>query len=418
MPESTTHIIHRINLRVQVSSESEGRRWLEQSGLELQAQWLPLIEGLLDRYAVRHRHVRIDQLSVTVPFGKLGDDWMELAIPELSRQIESALQTNVQQETGADNSLSEQQHGLELFFYFLEHGVLPWCAPTGYALNSEDIIEALMRETQQNKRRLLTLLRSKELAVYRLIRQTDIGLQRKLARILLPDNVYKEWRNRGDIEQRVWIQLWTQLRTQDVSEILPNPVGLPPLPVAARTGDELNAPDSPSMDQAYTSEALVVPHAGLLLLHPFLPQLFSNLGWLQGDNFADATTQELAIHLLHYMAGGAAQEPEFRMVFEKFLCGCPPSFPIHRQVVLTDHVKEEAMSLLHSVIEHWRALKNTSVAGLQEGFLQRSGKLDPKGAEVIVERSGIDVLLDQLPWGIGTIKLPWLPQLLHVSWLS
>lgn len=419
MPANTTHIIHRINLKVHVASESEGRRWLEQSGRELQAQWLPLIEDLLDQYAVPHRHVRIDRLSVTVPFGESGDDWMEHVMPELSRQIERVLQANVKQETGADNSLPEQQHGLELFFYFLEHGVLPWYAPSGHDLNSADIIEALMREAQQNKERLLTLLRSNELVAYRLARQTDILLQRYLAGILLPINVYKEINSRADTAGHLWAQLWVQLRTQDVSDIsLPQQVGLAPLPGVARRGDELTAPDPQSMGQVYASEALVVPNAGLLLLHPFLPRLFSNLGWLRGDNFTDATAQELAIHLLHYMAGGGAQEPEFRMIFEKFLCGCSPTFPIHRQVVLTVHAKEEATHLLGSVIEHWEALKNTSVAGLQEGFLQRSGKLDPKGREVIVEESGIDILLDQLPWGVGTIKLPWLPELLHVRWLS
>ena len=33
-----------------------------------------------------------------------------------------------------------------------------------------------------------------------------------------------------------------------------------------------------------------------------------------------------------------------------------------------------------------------------------------------MERKAIDILLDQLPWGIGMIPLPWMPQMLHVEW--
>ncbi|MEO1401775.1 MAG: contractile injection system tape measure protein [Cyanobacteria bacterium J06635_1] len=33
-----------------------------------------------------------------------------------------------------------------------------------------------------------------------------------------------------------------------------------------------------------------------------------------------------------------------------------------------------------------------------------------------IERETYDILLDQLPWSIRVVKLPWMPKLLYVEW--
>jgi hypothetical protein len=88
-------------------------------------------------------------------------------------------------------------------------------------------------------------------------------------------------------------------------------------------------------------------------------------------------------------------------------------------VVLDDFCKEEANNLLQSVVEHWSILKNTSVAGLQESFLQRNGKLLFKEHEwnLQVEQRPYDMLLQNLPWNISMIKLSWMPHLLRTEWV-
>ena len=74
--------------------------------------------------------------------------------------------------------------------------------------------------------------------------------------------------------------------------------------------------------------------------------------------------------------------------------------------------------MLEAVIEQWPVLKNTSIAGLREAFLQRNGKLFSKNDKLHlqVEASTLDVLLDQLPWNLSMIKLPWMKGLLRVDW--
>jgi hypothetical protein len=85
---------------------------------------------------------------------------------------------------------------------------------------------------------------------------------------------------------------------------------------------------------------------------------------------------------------------------------------------LSWETKAACDELLSEVIRHWSQLKNTSIAALRETFLWRNGKLTrtDHGWLLHVERKGVDILLGSLPWGIGTIKLPWTNDKLFVEW--
>ena len=80
--------------------------------------------------------------------------------------------------------------------------------------------------------------------------------------------------------------------------------------------------------------------------------------------------------------------------------------------------REEAETVLQAAISHWQALKNTSINGLRSSFLLRQGLVREveNGWRLRVERKPFDILLDQLPWGIGIIKLPWMEEILWVEW--
>ena len=56
--------------------------------------------------------------------------------------------------------------------------------------------------------------------------------------------------------------------------------------------------------------------------------------------------------------------------------------------------------------------------GLRSSFLEREGRLSEgeQGWQLQVQRVGFDVLLDQLPWGIGCVSLPWMNRPLFVEW--
>ena len=163
---------------------------------------------------------------------------------------------------------------------------------------------------------------------------------------------------------------------------------------------------------------ILIPDAGLVLLHPFLPRLFEHCHWLDENEFVNDEARNRAVYLLHYLAAGNEDAPEYVLMLPKLLCGIPTEWPLEPALPLTDAEKACCDEMLIQVIAHWTALRNTSPAGLREAFLWRQAKLFSKGEEwrIEVHRKTADILLNHLPWGFSMIKFSWMPRLLSVSW--
>jgi hypothetical protein len=171
-------------------------------------------------------------------------------------------------------------------------------------------------------------------------------------------------------------------------------------------------------DEQIPEEGILIPHAGVVLVHPFLATFFSRLGLLDGKTFKDLDARQQAIYLVHYLATGERTAPEYELVLPKMLCGYALEMPLPGDILLTDEACAEGDLLLRNVVQRWEKLKNSSVDALREGFLQRNGKLYNRNDRLSlqVEASSIDVLLDFLPWNLGLVKLPWLKEMLYVEW--
>ena len=161
-----------------------------------------------------------------------------------------------------------------------------------------------------------------------------------------------------------------------------------------------------------------VNNAGLVLLHPFLSTLFEKLGLTQTNEWVNGHAQQKAILLTHFLVFGELEMEENQMVLNKILCGLPIEEVVNTQLVLEIEDKEKCQSLLEAVLEHWAIMRNSSKEALQETFLQREGKLEIQmnGFEMWMEEKGYDILLDQLPWGINTIRTPWMENYLICHW--
>lgn len=157
--------------------------------------------------------------------------------------------------------------------------------------------------------------------------------------------------------------------------------------------------------------------AGLVILHPFLTQLFRALGIADDDKLLQP---DRAIYLLYFLATGRIDAKEYELVIPKMLCHFPLQRALESNIIIATAEQEECSALLAAVIRHWEVLKNTGVEGLQETFLKRFGKLSllNNGEWLLqVESNACDILLEQLPWGISMIKLPWMPEMLRVEWV-
>jgi hypothetical protein len=164
----------------------------------------------------------------------------------------------------------------------------------------------------------------------------------------------------------------------------------------------------------------IVHHAGLLLLHPYLPRFFDSTRVKQaGAPALLATELPRAAALLHLIATGDPEPFELELDFIKLLLGAPrdAQLPISEGLVRPAD-RDEVDALLGAVIAHWSALGRTSVQGLRVSFLQRHGLLreQDQGFRLQVEPAPFDMLLGQLPWGIATVKLPWMTKVIFTDW--
>ena len=185
-----------------------------------------------------------------------------------------------------------------------------------------------------------------------------------------------------------------------------------------RTPEEISNQDNAAIhDDAIANEGQYIRNAGLILIHPFMKTFFEHC------ELFDPETQrlidpELCAHLLHYIATGTTNAPEYDMAFEKFLCNIPMNQTINRHIKLSRRHKTQAKNVIESVQHNWNPMKNSSAALLQNEFFQRSGKLVVTDHDytLTVERKTQDILLEKLAWGIGLVKLPWKEKFMFVNW--
>jgi hypothetical protein len=159
------------------------------------------------------------------------------------------------------------------------------------------------------------------------------------------------------------------------------------------------------------------PNAGLVILLPFIKRFFENIYLIKGDAFVDEISKLKALQALHFLATGSEVENEQDLLLPKILCGFETAEFIEFNGNLDEPTKNEANELLKSVIEHWEVLKSTSVDSLRETFLKRDGQLKIESNFLLqVSNSGVDVLLDKIPWGFRNFKLPWMKKAIITEW--
>ena len=160
-----------------------------------------------------------------------------------------------------------------------------------------------------------------------------------------------------------------------------------------------------------TDKRIHTSDAGLVLLNPFITVFFARLGLTNEDNSFETMEQRMrAAHLLRVLAFGPEEEhDDCKLVFCKILCGISPEVPCFIDFIPTEQECAEMDSLIASVCEYWSIMRGTSTNGFRQTFLQRHGTIekDDAGWLVRVEGKTLDILMEDLPWGITTFVLPW-----------
>jgi hypothetical protein len=164
----------------------------------------------------------------------------------------------------------------------------------------------------------------------------------------------------------------------------------------------------------------VAADAGLILLHPFLPRLFEATGIaVANSRVLSSESLPTAAALLNWLVTGRGSIFELELSLSKVLLGLAPNDPLLvADGLLNQDQCDEADAMLAAAIDHWSALRQTSLAGLRTSFLQRRGLLrdDELGWRLRVETVSFDLLLGQLPWSITAVKLPWMTKPIYTDW--
>lgn len=426
-----------------------------------------ILEDAFSRHVPPGEHWYLDRLDIDAgSIAALGlEKGVAVAVSDAVEAVLRNLASGGMRSNPQIHRRSASQAIWEALLYFLAEGHLPWWyqVPAGSDLQSE-VSAALEHEDKGTAMPVPLTEAARVLRVpparRRLVRQfRPEFLVRLLDRLIPVESAIRpqlaalraDTGLAGRIERDVWEQWFGQWSRQgDISA----PVkGIPSLNVGADAGatgvdgereDSVEStrheaggastadPDARGTRQRESPRSgltrqedspepaaqggIYVEDAGLVLLHPFLPRLFETLGWAEGTLL---TSTERAMTLLHYLSTGFRSAPEYTLVLPKLLCEVPQDASTDADLRVSDEEAEEADRLLGAVISHWSALGSTSVEGLRGSFLVRPGHLQQREDgdwTLRVEPRSYDILMDQLPWGISAIRLPWMSRMLWVEW--
>ena len=182
------------------------------------------------------------------------------------------------------------------------------------------------------------------------------------------------------------------------------------LPIVLDSTDEI--------ESVKLEHRIEIKNAGIVIVWPYLDRFFQMLEMTEKGAFKTEGDAVRATHLIQYLVTGSNETPEHELLLNKILCGIRLATPVPLQIELTDKEKETSDLMLKGVMQNWEKLKSSSIDAMREGFFVRQGFIEEKDDfwELEVEKKTIDILLKSLPWGFGTVKLPWMAKRMIVNW--
>lgn len=468
------HIIQKVFVEITVNNKSKALSIKDDINSFLSIDVLPEIENhiMALEYKLAGHTLQIPHLELNVEVKssalntELKDKIAELFKEELS-EVAKPVEIS-HQETENDTKaylVDDQEKILKAFIYFLEEGTMPWWNSESNSMAilessvfdriisagsfQKSIVSVLSKENVRNRiinqlsneqiaQLCLAILKNKELkinlntdTIHHLskLKHTDrIAIWRLIFNVIsgyfnTSDNHPREYllqefsvtkelslstTKNNHQNRKTIVKIFPFITENEISESIK---------VNATDQPEDVKPLDPIQENVNQNEEQYIQNAGLILIHPFIKTLFEHCELIDPKT-QQLTDPELCAHLLHYIATGKINAPEYDMIFEKFLCNIPMNQTINRHIKLSRKHKTQAKNVIESVQHNWAPMKKSSVALVQNEFFQRPGKLVITDSDytLTVERKTQDILLEKLSWGIGLVKLPWHKKFIFVNW--
>lgn len=427
------HIIKKQVISLAINKKSGVFRMQQAMSAHYRNKVLPVLENVFNELSHDDEMIHIDHLEINL--GEVSED--EINRDDWGEDIRSTIKEQLYAQIGQARERKQIGHEAKAigicrqWLFYMQNGYLPWNTLQVNEAWYNQVLEALAAD-YNSVTELRGIIKQQPAVSHRIVWQHSEKFLIQLVTILAPEdrpglanviNGLQQMFSRsgepaptGTQESAYKVKLWERLIF--LSAGLEK--GLTPkrLVEEVRKINDITIGSGELRVESIDEEGLFVQYAGIVLIHPFLSTLFKRLQWVKEGKFEDDQSKQKALHLLHYAATGREEAEEYELVVPKILCNWPLAMPIERDVELNKNELDETDRMLIAVIEQWPVLQNTSADGLREGFLQRKGKYFKRNDKryLQIESASIDVLLDQLPWNMGIIKLPWMKDMLWVEW--
>lgn len=173
------------------------------------------------------------------------------------------------------------------------------------------------------------------------------------------------------------------------------------------------------LSQASVSELRKpVSNAGLLLLWPLLPQLFTLLELYDGEKFISNEARWQAVNCLDWLVWEEEERTGGRFIVCQLLCGIPMDTPLPEHSPITRQQRRQIDIWLSAISQQLFAWEKLSLNDIRQLFLRRPGELiaESQPPQIIVQLESFDLLLRDWPWPMTLAILPWLNQPLTIIW--
>lgn len=472
------HLVHQNIFEFDCASKKTGKVLQDTLSIFLQQKFYPQLEILLNRYEVPDQVWKIDNLNLELPEIK-AKNWQKDLCKNALEEIEKYLKTNQPKSVDPGKSdlkifHSEMELCEKLFFQFLKTGMI---SENTFSRNLATIISKI-ELTPAFLQSIISIFEEDPQTVIRYYFNISESFKTKIKQSIITLPISEKWKpffinevkfkNISDLEKRIFNlakenltismtqmdEIQNEISTkkslkgtkktelkiekeENLHDLIPN---LNQIKAENKSEESLlkktqnvNTSRNSALNletfkgvktdiktdhQFHFEENIYIDNSGLIILHPFLKALFEQCDLCKNHFWTSEESQHKAVLLTQYLTNSKEEIFENDLVLNKILCGLTVECVVNTKLVISQEEKERCKNLLKAVLEYWKSLNNSSAETLQETFLQRKGKLSFKNnhPELWVEEKGVDVLLQELPWGIGTIKTPWMNQFLICNW--
>jgi len=194
------------------------------------------------------------------------------------------------------------------------------------------------------------------------------------------------------------------------------------LPVRDRptdgTGGTTSKKEAGNKSETAKEQTSLIAGAGVLLLWPLLPSLFSQLQLSEQNAFISPQAQQQAVASLDWLIWGNSDTDDHRLRLPCLLCGLPPPEEALMYSPIEEHQQEAIDTWLTAISQQLPGWQKCALNDIRQLFLQRPAEgLTAEGqTRLSVKPEAWDVLLAGWPWPLTLATFPWLAAPLYFDW--